>query len=76
MFVRVMACASQMEAQNTTAPLMGRAVRISAEGVGGRVIRGVDWKWGKQVRMQLIHNYRNFIPIDVFFFYFIRHNFS
>lgn len=48
-----MACASQMEAQNTTAtPLMGHH-RISAEGVGGRVIRGVDWKWGKQVRIQI-----------------------
>lgn len=47
-----MACASQMEAQNTTA--MGRAIRpcVAAEGVGGRVIRGVDWKWGKQVRTQ------------------------
>lgn len=52
-----MACASQMEAQNTTAP-MGRAVRpcVASEGVGGRVIRGTDWKWGKQVRIQKIYS--------------------
>lgn len=51
-----MACSSQMESaqqQNaagaSSSTAMGRTVRISAEGVGGRVIRGVDWKWGKQV---------------------------
>lgn len=68
--VRVMACASQMEAQNTTATPMGRAgVRISAEGVGGRVIRGVDWKWGKQVRIQIVHNYRYLIPMVIQFLF-------
>lgn len=27
----------------------GRSARLSACGVGARVIRGPDWKWGKQV---------------------------
>ena len=26
-----------------------RATRFMMEGVGARVIRGADWKWGKQV---------------------------
>lgn len=26
-----------------------RATRFMMEGVGARVIRGPDWKWGKQV---------------------------
>lgn len=28
----------------------GRSARFMVEGVGARVIRGPDWKWGKQVR--------------------------
>lgn len=31
----------------STAP--SRATRFMMEGVGARVIRGPDWKWGKQV---------------------------
>lgn len=31
--------------QSTT----NRANRLMVEGVGTRVIRGPDWKWGKQV---------------------------
>lgn len=27
-----------------------RTTRVMMEGVGARVIRGPDWKWGKQVR--------------------------
>jgi len=27
-----------------------RTTRFMMEGVGARVIRGPDWKWGKQVR--------------------------
>lgn len=27
-----------------------RAARVMMEGVGARIIRGPDWKWGKQVR--------------------------
>ena len=26
----------------------GRTARFMMEGVGARVIRGLDWKWGKQ----------------------------
>ena len=29
----------------------GRSARFMVEGVGARVIRGPDWKWGKQVRL-------------------------
>ena len=29
----------------------GRSARFMVEGVGARVIRGPDWKWGKQVRI-------------------------
>lgn len=47
-----MACAApQIETQNTTsssAPV-ARPPRFTMEGVGARVIRGPDWKWGKQV---------------------------
>lgn len=32
---------------NSGAP---RTNRVMLEGVGARVIRGPDWKWGKQVR--------------------------
>lgn len=35
-----------MEAAGTSA---GRNTRYMMEGVGARVIRGPDWKWGKQV---------------------------
>ncbi len=28
---------------------VGRSARFMVEGVGARVIRGPDWKWGKQV---------------------------
>lgn len=31
-----------------------RTTRVMMEGVGARVIRGPDWKWGKQVRFSLI----------------------
>jgi E3 ubiquitin-protein ligase mind-bomb len=30
-----------------------RTTRFMMEGVGARVIRGPDWKWGKQVRFGL-----------------------
>ena len=31
----------------------GRTARFMMEGVGARVIRGPDWKWGKQVRFTM-----------------------
>ena len=31
----------------------GRTARFMMEGVGARVVRGPDWKWGKQVRQHL-----------------------
>lgn len=31
-----------------------RTTRFMMEGVGARVIRGPDWKWGKQVRFSSI----------------------
>lgn len=30
-------------------PGVARTTRVMMEGVGARVIRGPDWKWGKQV---------------------------
>lgn len=30
-----------------------RTTRVMMEGVGARVVRGPDWKWGKQVRIIL-----------------------
>ena len=32
----------------TAVTAAGRTARFMMEGVGARVIRGVDWKWGKQ----------------------------
>lgn len=29
-----------------------RTTRFMMEGVGARVIRGPEWKWGKQVRIK------------------------
>ena len=39
-----------------------RATRFMMEGVGARVIRGPDWKWGKQVDHCLF-------LLDTIFFY-------
>lgn len=33
----------------STTPGVARTTRVMMEGVGARVIRGPDWKWGKQV---------------------------
>ena len=33
------------------ATISARTSRLTAEGVGARVIRGPDWKWGKQVKI-------------------------
>lgn len=59
-----MACsAPQVDTQNANAPtttsstssssatIVSRAPRFTMEGVGARVIRGPDWKWGKQVNV-------------------------
>lgn len=32
-----------------SATIVSRPPRFTMEGVGARVIRGPDWKWGKQV---------------------------
>lgn len=32
-----------------SAAIVSRPPRFTMEGVGARVIRGPDWKWGKQV---------------------------
>jgi E3 ubiquitin-protein ligase mind-bomb len=40
-----------------------RTTRFMMEGVGARVIRGPDWKWGKQVRFGL-GDISNFSPSD------------
>lgn len=57
-----MACsAPQIDTQNANAPAatgssstssstIVRPSRFTMEGVGARVIRGPDWKWGKQVK--------------------------
>lgn len=50
-----MACAAPpIEIQNSNSAIVPvtattRPPRFSMEGVGARVIRGPDWKWGKQV---------------------------
>ena len=42
------------------------------EGVGTRVIRGPDWKWGKQVsNLKLIHDYSSQSRKNVYFFFLI-----
>lgn len=47
---------------STAAP---RSTRIM-EGVGARVIRGPDWKWGKQVRLcYVINRRRSFVYIPL-----------
>lgn len=59
-----MACsAPQIETQNANAStttgssssgstaIVSRPPRFTMEGVGARVIRGPDWKWGKQVNI-------------------------
>lgn len=38
-----------MEPNIPGASASSRATRFMMEGVGARVIRGPDWKWGKQV---------------------------
>lgn len=50
-----MACA-QIEVQNTSSSSSAsasRPPRFTMEGVGARVIRGPDWKWGKQVSSKI-----------------------
>lgn len=37
-----------------TAAIVSRPPRFTMEGVGARVIRGPDWKWGKQVRNLMV----------------------
>ena len=46
-----MACASANESSTSSnMPASGsRNSRFTMEGVGSRVVRGPDWKWGKQV---------------------------
>lgn len=56
-----MACAvPQIESQQNTSGSSSststiRPPRFTMEGVGARVIRGPDWKWGKQVTV-LMHS--------------------
>lgn len=40
---------SSSGATTASANASNRNSRFAMEGVGSRVIRGVDWKWGKQV---------------------------
>lgn len=37
-----------------------RCNRFMMEGVGARVIRGPDWKWGKQVGIFYLYNKQKF----------------
>lgn len=43
------ASASALGAGPQTGGVINRQARFAMEGVGARVIRGPDWKWGKQV---------------------------
>lgn len=62
-----MACAAPIDTQNaTTSTTTGNGSSSNAavaqrqprmEGVGARVIRGPDWKWGKQVRPIVFRRY-------------------
>lgn len=47
-----------MEIANAVGTTSGapRTSRVVMEGVGARVIRGPDWKWGKQVRITITIN--------------------
>lgn len=63
-----MACsAPQIDSQNasssattgstsSSSTVVSRTPRFTMEGVGARVIRGPDWKWGKQVKNFKIFN--------------------
>ena len=42
-----------MESNAVGAGAPGRGSRLMLEGVGVRVVRGPDWKWGKQVAAEL-----------------------
>lgn len=48
-----MACSVPVHSVDSSSPngqvSTGRPIRFKMEGVGARVIRGPDWKWGKQV---------------------------
>lgn len=46
----VASSAGAAAAAAAAAVVSSRSARLSACGVGARVIRGPDWKWGKQVR--------------------------
>lgn len=53
-----MACAvPQIEGQQNTSGSSSsstvRPARFTMEGVGARVVRGPDWKWGKQVCLDI-----------------------
>lgn len=41
--------ASTTTSSSSSAVIVSRPPRFTMEGVGARVIRGPDWKWGKQV---------------------------
>lgn len=43
-----------MEASVSGSSSSSRATRFMMEGVGARVIRGPDWKWGKQVHSSAV----------------------
>lgn len=48
-----------------------RTTRFMMEGVGARVIRGPDWKWGKQVRF-CIYIYICIVDVLTSFGFFVR----
>jgi len=57
-----------MEAAAAT--ITARTSRLTAEGVGARVIRGPDWKWGKQVSLNLEIAYNFFNSFEIVKIYF------
>lgn len=44
------AAATSLTSTTNATSTGGRSNRFVMDGVGARVIRGPDWKWGKQVR--------------------------
>ena len=52
----------------TSAAPAARTIRFMMEGVGARVIRGPDWKWGKQVSLKASVN--QLLTILLIFFLF------
>lgn len=82
-----MACsAPQIDTQNanssatagstsSSAAAVSRPPRFTMEGVGARVIRGPDWKWGKQVKQNTYLMFVTIFPTEYVLMMFLYEEF-